>query len=74
VGAPRLGPRAGLYAGLGVLTSVGPFLFTRFIIPEAQLSLFLLIALTPAHRLRAGPVCALYWMWRPWRLPCSPRD
>jgi 4-amino-4-deoxy-L-arabinose transferase-like glycosyltransferase len=39
------GPRAGLYAGLGVLTSVGPFLFTRFIIPEAQLSLFLLIAL-----------------------------
>ncbi|HZL50596.1 MAG TPA: glycosyltransferase family 39 protein [Terracidiphilus sp.] len=39
------GPRAGLYAGLGVLTSVGPFLFTRFIIPEAELSLFLLIAL-----------------------------
>jgi len=39
------GARAGLYAGLGVLTSVGPFLFTRFIIPEAQLSLFLLIAL-----------------------------
>ncbi len=39
------GPRAGLYAGLGVLTSVGPFLFTRFIIPEAILSLFLLISL-----------------------------
>jgi 4-amino-4-deoxy-L-arabinose transferase-like glycosyltransferase len=39
------GPRAGLYAGLGVLTSIGPFLFTRFIIPEAYLSLFLLIAL-----------------------------
>jgi 4-amino-4-deoxy-L-arabinose transferase-like glycosyltransferase len=38
------GPRAGLYAGLGVLTSVGPFLFTRFIIPEAELSFFLLIA------------------------------
>jgi 4-amino-4-deoxy-L-arabinose transferase-like glycosyltransferase len=36
------GERAGLYAGLGVLTSIGPFLFTRFIIPEAQLSLFLL--------------------------------
>jgi hypothetical protein len=29
------GARAGLYAGLGVLTSIGPFLFTRFIIPEA---------------------------------------
>jgi 4-amino-4-deoxy-L-arabinose transferase-like glycosyltransferase len=39
------GPRAGLYAGLTVLTSVGPFLFTRFIIPEAELSLFLLVAL-----------------------------
>jgi 4-amino-4-deoxy-L-arabinose transferase-like glycosyltransferase len=39
------GPRAGLYAGLGVLTAIGPFLFTRFIIPEAQLSLLLLLAL-----------------------------
>src|SRR5579863_7828113 len=39
------GPRAGLYAGLGVLTSIGPFLFTRFIIPESILSLFLLIGL-----------------------------
>ena len=39
------GERAGFYAGLGVLTSVGPFLFTRFIIPEVELSLFLLIAL-----------------------------
>lgn len=38
-------PRAGLYAGLGVLTSVGAFLFTRFIIPESILSLFLLVAL-----------------------------
>jgi 4-amino-4-deoxy-L-arabinose transferase-like glycosyltransferase len=39
------GPRAGLYAGLGVLTSIGPFLFTRFIIPEAELALFLMLAL-----------------------------
>jgi len=39
------GARAGLYAGLGVLTSVGPFLFTRFIIPESYLALFLLVAL-----------------------------
>ncbi len=39
------GPRAALYAGLGVLTSIGPFIYTRFIIPEAILSLFLLIAL-----------------------------
>ncbi len=39
------GARAGLYAGLGILTAIGPFLFTRFIIPEAILSLFLLSAL-----------------------------
>lgn len=39
------GARAGLYAGLGCLTSFGPFLFTRFIIPESIMSLFLLIAL-----------------------------
>jgi 4-amino-4-deoxy-L-arabinose transferase-like glycosyltransferase len=39
------GPRAGLYAGLGVLTSIGPFLFTRFIIPESILAFFLLVAL-----------------------------
>jgi len=37
--------RAGLYAALGVLTSVGPFLFTRFAIPEALLSFLLLSAL-----------------------------
>ena len=39
------GRRAGFYAALGVLTSVGPFLFTRFAIPEALLSFFLLAAL-----------------------------
>jgi len=39
------GARAGLYAALGVLTSIGPFLFTRFIIPESILSLFLLLTL-----------------------------
>ncbi|MDE3187309.1 MAG: glycosyltransferase family 39 protein [Acidobacteriota bacterium] len=37
--------RAGFYAALGVLTSVGPFLFTRFSIPEALLSFLFLLAL-----------------------------
>jgi 4-amino-4-deoxy-L-arabinose transferase-like glycosyltransferase len=58
------GARAGLYAGLGVLTAIGPFLFTRFIIPEAILSLFLLIALygliTGLESNRPG---LIYWMW-----------
>ncbi len=58
------GERAGLYAGLGVLTSVGPFLFTRFIIPEAQLSLFLLIALyCLLTGFEPGRGSRFYWMW-----------
>ena len=39
------GQRAGLYAGLAVLTSIGPFIYTRFAIPEALLSFLLLYAL-----------------------------
>jgi 4-amino-4-deoxy-L-arabinose transferase-like glycosyltransferase len=58
------GDRAGLYAGLGVLTSIGPFLFTRFIIPEAQLSLFLLIALyCLLTGFEPGRGARFYWMW-----------
>jgi 4-amino-4-deoxy-L-arabinose transferase-like glycosyltransferase len=58
------GDRAGLYAGLGVLTSIGPFLFTRFIIPESILAFFLLIAL---YGLITGfelnEPARFYWMW-----------
>jgi 4-amino-4-deoxy-L-arabinose transferase-like glycosyltransferase len=58
------GARAGLYAGLGVLTSIGPFLFTRFIIPEAELSLFLLIALYALITgLELDRPNRSYWMW-----------
>jgi 4-amino-4-deoxy-L-arabinose transferase-like glycosyltransferase len=39
------GRRAAFYAALGILTSIGPFLFTRFAIPEALLSFLLLFAL-----------------------------
>jgi hypothetical protein len=39
------GDRAALYAALGTLTACGPFLYTRFYIPEALLSFFLLTAL-----------------------------
>lgn len=58
------GLRGGLYAGLGVLTSIGPFLFTRFIIPEAILSLFLLIALYGLITgLETSSPTRIYWMW-----------
>jgi len=39
------GDRAALYAGLGTLVCCGPFLYTRFYIPEALLSFLLLGAL-----------------------------
>jgi 4-amino-4-deoxy-L-arabinose transferase-like glycosyltransferase len=39
------GERAALYAALGTLTAIGPFLYTRFFIPEALLSFLLLLAL-----------------------------
>jgi len=56
--------RAGLYAGLAVLTSVGPFLFTRFIIPESILSLLLLIALySLLTSLEDNKPARIYWAW-----------
>ncbi len=58
------GSRAGLYAGLGVLTSIGPFLFTRFIIPEAILSLFLLASLYGLITgLESCRPARIYMMW-----------
>ncbi len=47
-----------------MLTSVGPFLFTRFIIPESILALFLLIALYALiTTLEGGGPLRIYWMW-----------
>ncbi len=58
------GDRAGLYAGLGVLTSIGPFLFTRFIIPESILALLLLIALYALiTSLEDSRPLRIYWAW-----------
>ncbi len=58
------GPRAGLYGGLGVLTSLGPFLFTRFAIPEALLSFLLLFALWCfLTGLESFHPVRIYWMW-----------
>jgi 4-amino-4-deoxy-L-arabinose transferase-like glycosyltransferase len=55
----RSGPRAGLYAGLILLSSFGIFIFTRITIPDADVCLWLSLALlfywlteqqTAAHR------------------------
>ncbi|MGA7106270.1 MAG: glycosyltransferase family 39 protein [Terracidiphilus sp.] len=39
------GRHAALYSALAILTAIGPFLYTRFAIPEALLSFLLLLAL-----------------------------
>ena len=39
------GDRAAFYASLGMLTCVGTFLYTRFLIPESILTFFLILAL-----------------------------
>jgi len=58
------GERAGFYAGLAVLTSVGCFLFTRFIIPEAILGFFLLLALYALIvALEDNRPLFIYWAW-----------
>jgi len=66
-GRQAFGVRTGLYTALATLTCTGVFLFTRILIPEALLSLFLCLALytfllsgEPSSRLRwASP----YIMW-----------
>ncbi len=58
------GRRAGFYAALGVLTSIGPFLFTRFSIPEALLSFLLLLALySLLTGLESSRPLRIYGMW-----------
>jgi 4-amino-4-deoxy-L-arabinose transferase-like glycosyltransferase len=58
------GDRAGLYAGMGTLTMVGGFLFTRFIIPESILSFFLLSSLYALITgLELDRPLRFYWMW-----------
>ena len=44
-GGRTWGRRTGYYAALAMLTAVGPFLFTRFAIPEALLSFLIMLAL-----------------------------
>src|SRR5271157_1431039 len=44
-GAWAFGQRAGMYAGLVLATSVGLFLFTRILIPDAILTLTVTVAL-----------------------------
>ena len=43
LGRYAFGERGGFYAGLALVTSVGPFIFTRFLIPDVLVALWLTI-------------------------------
>jgi 4-amino-4-deoxy-L-arabinose transferase-like glycosyltransferase len=43
LGRYAFGERGGLYAGIALVTSVGPFIFTRFLIPDVAVALWLTI-------------------------------
>jgi len=63
-GSRGWGNRAGFYAALGVLTAVGPFLYTRFAIPEAMLTFLLLFALYSfLSGLESKRPIRIYGMW-----------
>ena len=43
LGRYTLGERAGFYAGLALVTSIGPYIFTRFLIPDVAVGLWLVL-------------------------------
>ena len=44
LGAYAFGERGGFYAGLVLVTSVGPYIFTRFLIPDVLVGLWLVVS------------------------------
>ena len=63
-GQQAYGERAGLYTGLATLTSAGVFLFTRVLVPEVLLSLFLAAALYASLRaLQTGRAAWFYTVY-----------
>jgi len=44
LGSYALEERAGFYSGLALVTSIGPFIFTRFLIPDVLVGLWLVIS------------------------------
>jgi 4-amino-4-deoxy-L-arabinose transferase-like glycosyltransferase len=44
IGRYAYGERAGLYAGVALVTSIGPYIFTRFLIPDVLVGLWLTIS------------------------------
>lgn len=44
VGSYAFGERGGFYSGLALVTSIGPYIFTRFLIPDVMVGLWLAIS------------------------------
>jgi 4-amino-4-deoxy-L-arabinose transferase-like glycosyltransferase len=54
-------PRVGFYSGVVLATSIGMFLFTRTIIPDIILTLFITLSLCCLFRLLESDVNSFYW-------------
>lgn len=44
LGSYAFGERAGFYSGLALVTSIGPYIFTRFLIPDVLVGLWLVLS------------------------------
>ncbi len=44
LGSYSLGERGGFYSGLALVTSIGPYIFTRFLIPDVLVALWLVVS------------------------------
>lgn len=44
LGSYAFGERAGFYSGLALVTSIGPYIFTRFLIPDVTVGLWLAVS------------------------------
>lgn len=44
LGAYAFGERGGFYSGLALVTSIGPYIFTRFLIPDVMVGLWLVLS------------------------------
>ncbi|HTS38650.1 MAG TPA: glycosyltransferase family 39 protein [Candidatus Solibacter sp.] len=44
IGSFAFGERAGFYSGLALVTSIGPYIFTRFLIPDVLVGLWLVVS------------------------------
>lgn len=63
LGCYAFGERGGLYSGLALVTSIGPYIFTRFLIPDVTVGLWLTIGYYFFLRSLREPMPARWTCW-----------